>query len=151
MQQYFLNFWKTRNQNNPEGEWKQYKSAVMTADKEFGYGGIKGYETDRGRVYLKYGAPNARQKVPYEPNTYPYSVWQYYKINGLSNQKFIFYSPSMEMLGYKLLHSNVPGEYRNENWEMELVNKTTNFSPTDELLPGQSVNDRAKDLYNNPR
>ncbi len=151
MQRYFLNFWKTRDQNDPEHAWKMYKIEVDKVDKEFGYGGIKGYQTERGRIYLQYGAPNARQKVPYEPNTYPYSIWQYYKINGQANRKFIFYSPSMEMLGYQLLHSNVPGEIRNPNWQSALDNKTVNRGNTYELQQGETLNERAKDLFDNPR
>lgn len=151
MQQYFLNFWNTRNPNNPEQEWLAYKKEVEIADQEFGYGGVKGYQTERGRVYLQYGKPNARQKVPYEPNTYPYSIWQYYKLNGLTNRKFVFYSPSMEMLGYKLLHTNVPGEIQNPNWEAELENKTVNRGNTYELNQGEVINSRAKDLFDNPR
>lgn len=151
MQQYFLNFWNNRNPLNPEKEWIKYKREVDIAQEKFGYGGIRGYQTERGRVYLQYGKPNAVQNVSFEPNTYPYSVWQYYKLNGLSNRKFLFYSPSMEMLGYKLLDSNVPGEITNPNWQAELENKTKNRGNTYELKDGEILNDRAKDLYDNPR
>ena len=151
MQKYFLNFWRDRNQLNPEEEWLKYKKEVMVAQEKFGYGGVKGYQTERGRIYLQYGKPNAVQNVPYEPNTYPYSVWQYYKLNGQTNRKFLFYSPSMEMLGYKLLDSNVPGEIQNPNWQAELENKTQNRGNTYELQNGETINDRAKDLYDNPR
>lgn len=151
MQQYFLNFWNDRNPDNPEGEWLAYKKEVEIAQEKFGYGGVKGYQTERGRVYLQYGKPNTVQSVPYEPNTYPYSVWQYYKVKGLTNRRFIFYSPSMEMLGYRLLHSNMPGEVQNPNWQAELENKTANRGNTYELIDGETINDRAKDLFDNPR
>ena len=151
MQKYFLNFWKERNKTNPEQAWLAYKQEVIVADKEFGYGGVKGYQTERGRIYLQYGKPNAVQNMPYEPNTYPYSVWQYYKLKGFTNRRFIFYSPTMETLGYQLLHSNMPGEIQNRNWQAELENKKTNRGNTYEQNQGEIINDRAKDLFDNPR
>ncbi len=151
MQRYFLNFWKTRDPENPEEAWISYKEEVDLADKEFGYGGVKGYQTERGRVYLQYGKPNTVRTMRYETDTYPYSVWQYYKLNGLTNRRFIFYSPSMGMLGYQVLHSNVPGEVQNPNWEFELQRKTDNARPTQENPYDENINDRAKDLFNNPR
>ena len=151
MQQYFLNFWKTRDLVNPEREWLEYKEKVKLVDKEFGYGNIKGYATERGRIYLQYGPPNAVQDVPYEPDTYPYSIWQYYKLQGLTDRKFVFYSPSMEMLGYEVLHSNVRGEVYNPNWELDLVSKGVGNKGTREVQEGGVINRNANDLYNNPR
>ncbi len=151
MQQYFLNFWKTRNQINPEREWLEYKEELILVDREFGYGNIKGYSTERGRVYLQYGPPNAMQDVPYDRDTYPYSIWQYYKLQGLTDRKFVFYSPSMEMLGYEILHSNVRGEVFNPNWELDLVSKVNGNKGIQEVPEGGVINRNANDLYNNPR
>lgn len=148
MQRYFLNFWKTRNPADPEGEWKEYKAKVKLVDEEFGYGNIKGYQTERGRVYLQYGAPNSVQNVPYQRDSHPYSVWQYYQLNGVSDRKFIFYSPSMEMLGYEVLHSNVRGEVSNPGWEATLLNPTGNIIRN---APQGVENEEAKSLFNNPR
>lgn len=151
MRKYFLNFWKTRDPNNPEEAWIEYKKEVDITNKEFGYGGVKGYQTERGRIYLQYGKPNSVQNLKYEIDTYPVSVWQYYKLNGLTNRRFIFYSPSMEMLGYEVLHSNVPGEVQNPNWEFELQRKSNNTRPTQENPNNEVINDRVRDLFNNPR
>ena len=149
MQRYFLNFWKNRDPANPEKEWLNYKEKLELVDKEFGYGNVKGYQTERGRVYLQYGPPNYRQNVPYQADSYPYSIWQYSKLNGMTDRKFIFYSPSMEMLGYEILHSNVRGEVYNPAWETVLVNPTKVNSSRE--APDAVFNDRARDLFNNPR
>lgn len=151
MQQYFLNFWKTRDQINPEQKWLAYKEKVILVDKEFGYGGVKGYTTERGRVYLQYGPPNAVQDVPYDRDTYPYSIWQYYKLQGLTDRKIVFYSPSMEMLGYEILHSNIRGEVFNPNWELDLVSKSNGNKSTQEVMEGSVINEPANTLFNNPR
>ncbi|MEX2380716.1 MAG: GWxTD domain-containing protein [Vicingaceae bacterium] len=152
MQQYFLNFWMSRNPEEPEMAWLNYKDEVIKADELFGYGNIEGYQTERGRVYLQYGPPDAKQNVPYEYNTYPYSVWLYNQLEGQTNRKFLFYSPSMGMSGYKILHSNVRGEIYNPNWEYELTSKTNSGAErTREVREGEMVNRRARDLWENPR
>lgn len=152
MQKYFLNFWQSRNPEYPYAEWLAYKKEVEKVDQMFRYGKTPGYKTERGRVYLQYGEPNAMQNIPYEPNTYPYSIWHYNKINGLSNRKFLFYSPSMDILGYEILHSNVPGEAQNPNWELELMKKTNaGIRPTQETPENSVLNSRARDLWENPR
>ena len=151
MKKYFYNFWLSRNPENPEAEWNKYKEELIITDKEFGYGRIRGYQTDRGLVYLKYGKPSSIMNVPFDGDTQPYTVWQYYKLNGLNNRRFIFYSPSNEMLGYQVLHSNVPGEINDPNWQLKLLSKNTpTLSPVRELN-GSSIHENSRILFDNPR
>ena len=63
MQKFFLSFWKGRNLFNPEKEWRKYHRVIKSVNKEFRNAKLAGYKTDRGRVYLQYGAPNSRHKV----------------------------------------------------------------------------------------
>ena len=159
MQRYFLNFWRNRNQLEPGRAWEEYKEKLALVDEKFGYGGVKGYQTDRGRVYLQYGAPNNVQDVKYDSDNHPYSVWRYDKLsecyrvalNGLTDRKFIFYSPSNEMLGYEVLHSNVPGEVQNDQWEFTLSKRQTTKRPGTREMQNLQGQDRARDLFNNPR
>jgi GWxTD domain-containing protein len=151
MQQYFLNFWKDRNIVDPANAWFAYKKEVETVDELFGYANIKGYTTERGRVYLQYGKPDAMQNVPYQRDTYPYSIWQYYKIRGQVNGRFVFYSPTMEMLGYQLLHSNVRGEINNPNWEQNLYKDNGPYNTTIENPENIIIQQEARELYDNPR
>jgi len=151
MKKYFYNFWLSRNPENPELAWNQYKEELMITDQEFGYGGIRGYQTDRGRVYLQYGKPSSIMNVPFDGDTQPYTIWQYYKLNGLNNRRFIFYSPSNEMLGYQVLHSNVPGEINDPNWQLKLLSKNTpTLSPVRELN-GSNIHENSRILFDNPR
>src|ERR1051326_8265662 len=55
MQQFFYNFWQSRNAMFPEEEWKKYFGTVQAVNKKFGTYVFKGYQTDRGRIYLQYG------------------------------------------------------------------------------------------------
>lgn len=57
-QTFFYRFWVSRNALNPEKEWLEYREKVQYVDKNFGYPRTPGHRTDRGRVYLQYGAPD---------------------------------------------------------------------------------------------
>src|SRR5205807_871352 len=77
MQQYFYNFWMSRNSLDPEGSWLAYHRGVMKVNKLFATTGMRGYNSDRGRVWLQYGEPDARNINDNEPTTFPYEIWQY--------------------------------------------------------------------------
>jgi hypothetical protein len=58
----------------------------------------------------------------------------------------------MEMLGYQILHSNVNGEIQNPNWEIELQSKVGGKpSSTTENPYNSVINEKANDMFNNPR
>lgn len=86
--------------------------------KEFSTSIRKGYNTDRGRVYLQYGPPDNRTQMPHEPSAYPYEIWQYYKVKGQSNRRFIFYNPDLVTNDFKLIHSDALGEIMNDQWQL---------------------------------
>tara|TARA_B100001109_G_scaffold255548_1_gene259174 strand:- start:1742 stop:3178 length:1437 start_codon:yes stop_codon:yes gene_type:complete len=151
MQRYFLNFWKTRNLENPHQEWLLYHQEVKKVDMLFAYGKTKGYKTERGRVYLQYGPPSTIFDMPYEPQCYPYSIWHYNKLKDQTNRKLIFFSPTMEILGYEVLHSNIPGEAYDLNWELSLIRKSTFLRATEESPENSVINEKARDLWENPR
>jgi GWxTD domain-containing protein len=127
MQQFFFNFWKERNPANPEDEWNIYKSQLKIVEKHFGYGRRRGYSTDLGRIYLKYGPPNSiredhlgQQQIVAAAgdgttmvDAVDYQIWHYYKVNGYTDRVFVFvkgldrYSLGEE---YVLLFTDIPGE-----------------------------------------
>jgi GWxTD domain-containing protein len=72
LKRFFYNFWVSRNPSNPEQEWKNYKVQVDIVNKKFGTFNKKGYESDRGRVYLEYGAPTQRETSTINADSYPY-------------------------------------------------------------------------------
>lgn len=123
LQRFFYHFWLRRNPSNPEEAWNNYKKRVDQVQSMFGSKQVKGYLTDRGRVYLQYGPPNEVKEVPSDPVTLPYEIWDYYYLNNQSNVKFVFYDPVLTGNDYELLHSNMYGEVNNPNWRMHLVRK----------------------------
>ncbi|MFN6037072.1 MAG: GWxTD domain-containing protein [Bacteroidota bacterium] len=130
MQKYFYGFWKKKNDSDPSGEWKKYKRNVDQVNQIFTAGKRKGYSTDRGRVYLQYGTPDARQEIMSEPNTYPYEIWQYYRIQDpatsqiQTNKRFVFCNNELAGNNYELIHSEARGERFDARWRLKIMKRT---------------------------
>jgi len=87
------NFWRKRDPEpkTPENEFKlDYYRRIAMANKFFGHGGIQGWRTDRGRIYIILGPPNEIQRDMSPTSSYgsafhgPRETWNYW---GLSNPK----------------------------------------------------------------
>lgn len=118
LQKYFYNFWVNQDQLEPEKAWNFYLAEVNKVNFAYSTQIQKGYETDRGQAYLKYGAPNAISESYNEPATYPYEIWHYYVLkNGQRNKKFVFYTKDIVTNDFTLLHSDVTGEISNYRWQ----------------------------------
>ena len=133
LKQYIVTFWQNRNSLDPEMEWKKYMELVKYVQRLYGNKVKKGYESDRGRVYLKYGAPDQVTESKHEPSAYPYEIWQYYVVGNQTNKKFVFYNPTLVGNDYILLHSDVRGEVYDKNWERRLSSRNNsmyNFNAT---------------------
>ena len=120
MQKFFLNFWKGRNLFNPEKEWRKYHRVIKSVNKEFRNAKLAGYKTDRGRVYLQYGAPNSRHKVDNSSANMPYEIWHYYKLQSKTDCKFVFVNEHLGIQDYRLTYSNMEGEVSNQEWRDRL-------------------------------
>lgn len=57
-QLFLYKFWTRREPLNADGAWLEYKKRVDYVNKNFSWPKTKGIQTDRGRVYLQYGAPD---------------------------------------------------------------------------------------------
>ncbi|CAG5081148.1 GWxTD domain-containing protein [Parvicella tangerina] len=148
---FIYSFWYNFNPDKPAKAWLDYKEQVKQADKMFGTSVKEGYETDRGRVFLKYGAPNTVTDRPNEPSSYPYQIWHYYKIGKFNNKRFVFYQPDLVTNDYELLHSDLQGELSNVNWQV-VLNKRN--SPNGTVDQGGSNYDHwgsnTNTLFTNP-
>ena len=156
MQQFFLDFWMQRNQVDPEGAWLKYYYTVLGVNQEFGSTNKKGYETDRGRVYLQYGSPNQRIIEP-SSGAKPYEIWQYYHYGKQTDLKFVFYTPDRSINDYQLAHSTAIGEVKNVNWQYEIGGTGNKPKDTDNQLYNKKIfgsdawGDRSGENYNIPR
>jgi len=84
----FLNFWKTKDPNKatPENEaFNEYYRRVDYANKHFSHY-TEGWNSDMGMVFIMLGAPNSVERHPFDYDSKPYEVWEYYEIN----RQFVF-------------------------------------------------------------
>jgi GWxTD domain-containing protein len=125
MQKFLYNFWENRNKDYPEAEWNRYRYEVMRIEDAFATRIKPGFETDQGRVWLKYGAPDDVVDNKHEPNAYPYIIWHFYSLGDQTNKRFVFYNPHLVGTEYILLHSDARGEIFNQYWEVDLHGRNT--------------------------
>ena len=121
-QNYFASFWQSRYGVDAIAQWNKYRSLVYYAEQNYGTKIRRGYETDMGRVYIKYGKPNDIEERLNEQATYPYVIWHYYKANNQSNVMFVFYNSTAVNQDFELIHSTMQGEITNSDWKT-YVNK----------------------------
>jgi GWxTD domain-containing protein len=151
-QQFLYNFWLARDQVNPEKTWMDYYGQVQIANNVYKTQISKGYDTDRGRVFLKYGPPNIISESYNEPSSYPYEIWHYYQLgDNQRNKKFVFYAFDMITNNFKLLHSDAIGEIQNYKWQVFLNNRWYDPYSVDIEQSPDIYGGKAEDYYRNPR
>ncbi len=154
MQKYFYTFWSSRNSIEPEKAWQQYLVQVRRCDESFKSVNRPGSRTDRGVVFLKYGAPDRIVQQYNEPGAYPYEIWHYYTLGSQRNKKFVFMSRDLATNDFQLIHSDAVGEVSNFRWTTEIYFRTygTYYDyGVDGVANPDSYGDKAKDYYDNPR
>lgn len=79
----FLNFWQKyslnrTSRNNPI--MNEYFDRVAYANEHFTHY-FKGWKTDMGMIYILFGPPNSVDRHPFEVDSKPYEIWDYYQRN----------------------------------------------------------------------
>jgi GWxTD domain-containing protein len=150
--QFLYSFWYNRDPNEPEKAWEIYKRNVKKVNQLFSTKVRNGYQTDRGRIYLKYGPPNTLTDRANEPSAYPYQIWHYYKIGRFNNKRFVFYMPDLITNEYVILHSNLQGEYSNNKWQADLHKRNTPRGNIDSQEEGNFNHwgSNSNTFFNNP-
>jgi len=114
---FMVKFWSSRNKENP-GIKDEYFKRVEYANLNFSQVGVKGWDTDMGRVYIVYGSPSEYQRNPVNPNENAYEIWHYLEMEGGVEFDFV----DINGYGiYQLVNSTKRGEVRYENWMNEYV------------------------------
>ncbi len=84
----YLRFWKSKDPspNTPENEvLDEYYRRVDYANANFkSY--YDGWRTDMGMIYITLGPPDQVERHPFEYDSKPYEIWDYYTLN----RRFIF-------------------------------------------------------------
>ncbi|HOK37760.1 MAG TPA: GWxTD domain-containing protein [Bacteroidales bacterium] len=147
LQNFFVQFWLKRNNVDPNSLWVKYKEQVDFVDKYYRTPINRGFQTDRGRVYLQYGAPDSKYISKHEPSAYPYEIWTYNRVGNENNRKFIFYNPHIAGEEYELLHSDLTGEVKTPNWERVLQKRNNTLYDHDLKNADDSWGSRAAEEY----
>lgn len=150
MQRFMYSFWYNRDAAAPKRAWDRYAEAVREVNRMFGCRNVRGYASDQGYVYLKYGAPNTVVDRSNETSSIPYYIWHYYQVGRYRDKRFVFWQPERSATCWQLLHSEVPGEMKNPRWNDMLHQTDQPWSVQgagSRTLGGQE----AQELFDNPR
>jgi len=87
-QKKFLEFWKLKDPS-PSTEqnevFEEYYRRIAYANEHFkNY--MEGWRTDMGMVFITLGPPSNIERYPFEYDSKPYEIWDYYDIN----KRFVF-------------------------------------------------------------
>ena len=152
-QQRFLHrYWVEKNPSDPEAAYIEYMILAGKIDKIYTSGMGYGFETDRGYIYMKYGAPDDIITVEDEPSAPPYEIWiyHYFPFTAQTNVRFLFYSPELANT-YQLLHSTCETEMQNNAWEQILYKDALTETKGGDLLDARPVapnwNRRAREYF----
>ncbi|MDX1909437.1 MAG: GWxTD domain-containing protein [Bacteroidia bacterium] len=120
----FLYSFFERRKDRPEQEilalWKGHLAALEYVNQQFKSSFRPGWQTDRGRIFLRYGIPSDVERFPAEPNLIPYEIWRYNRLGSQTNVIFVFYDADLATNDYPLLHSSKYGELNNPMWRSQL-------------------------------
>ncbi len=137
-----LNHFVAMSPTAPARTYREYVDVVRQVDVAFRSGFGRGFQTDRGHIWLKYGQPDDRIEVNNDPSAPPYEIWVYNYVERTQQTpgKFLFYNPTLDNANYILLHSDVRGEIREPRWRRELYSKTLGeFGDDNDGVQGTSV------------
>jgi GWxTD domain-containing protein len=153
-EQFIEQFWQRRNPDpdSAENTFKEEHYRRIAYTNEHFSSGIPGWKTDRGRIYIMWGAPDEIQSHPSggsydrpaeegggETSTYPFEDWRYRYLEGIGeNVELEFVDPTMSG-EYKLTMDPsekdallyVPGAGLTEMESMGLSSKQARFNNTD--------------------
>ena len=152
---YLFKYWAKKSATLPEQAHDEYMMTARNVDRIYGNGMGFGFDTDRGRLFMKYGRPTDVITVENETDAPPYEIWVYDKIekNQQTNVRFIFYNPLLIANGYRLLHSTCRGEIQNPRWKSDLYRNAPDNTKTGGYIDGtgnvnRGFNRRAEQLFN---
>ena len=99
---------------------EEYLARARFADETYKSVFDPGWRSDRGRVFILYGAPSYVERFPSTPESLPYQTWTYDHLKGQARIIFVF----VDRAGfnkYELIHSNLRGERRDTNWQQTIA------------------------------
>jgi GWxTD domain-containing protein len=153
-QQFVEQFWLRRDPtpDTEENEYKEEHYRRIAYSNDHYASGIPGWKTDRGMIYIKYGAPDEIDSHPSggsyqrpieegggETSTYPFEDWRYRYVEGVGTNVIIEFVDASMSGEYKIALDPeekdallyVPGAGLTMSEQMGLADKTQRFNRTD--------------------
>jgi GWxTD domain-containing protein len=153
-QQFVEQFWLRRDPtpDTEENEYKEEHYRRIAYSNDHYASGIPGWKTDRGMIYIKYGAPDEIDSHPSggsyerpqeegggETSTYPFEDWRYRYIEGVGTNTIIEFVDASMSGEYKIALDPeekdallyVPGAGLTMSEQMGMSDKTQRFDRTD--------------------
>ena len=151
MKRFMYTFWYNKSGPDAPAAWERSAREVVKVNKIYGCRNIRGFDTDRGYVHLKYGAPNTIMDRSNEMDAYPYQIWHYYRAGKYTNRRFVFYQRELVGDCYELLNSEVPGEVQNSRWNEIIHSRNNSMNNVDPRKVNTLSGERALEFYETPR
>ncbi|MGE0355112.1 MAG: GWxTD domain-containing protein [Gemmatimonadales bacterium] len=117
-QRFLTEFWQKRDPDasTPRNEYRElFYGQLAYADSAFrerGQSEVPGWKSDRGRVYVKYGAPDEVLDRPRAGRAPPYIVWRFTRQRDL----YYVFADRTGFGAYKLVHTNDRNELSLPDW-----------------------------------
>jgi GWxTD domain-containing protein len=118
--EFLAKFWvevEKGRMDRPPMRRTDYLRRISIANERYRSQAREGWRTDRGRVFMLYGEPDAIERFPSSTENKPYEIWHYYQIE--SGVQFVF----VDRTGFSefvLVHSTKRGEFRDDTWQRML-------------------------------
>src|ERR1700735_1185300 len=153
-EQFIEQFWQRRNPDpdSSDNTFKEEHYRRIAYTNEHFSSGIPGWKTDRGRIYIMWGAPDEIESHPSggsyerpseegggETSTYPFEDWRYRYLEGIGENVMLeFVDPTMSGEFHLTMDPSekdallmVPGAGLTQMESMGLASKTSRFNNTD--------------------
>jgi GWxTD domain-containing protein len=164
-EQFIEQFWQRRSPDpdSPENTFKEEHYRRIAYTNEHFASGIPGWKTDRGKIYIMWGAPDEIESHPSggsydrpanegggQTSTYPFEQWRYRYLEGIGNDIILeFVDPSMTGEFHLTMDPSekdallyVPGAGLTQMESMGLASKTSRFNNTDGTHLAQPIGGR---------
>lgn len=119
---FLMEFWRQRDPQpaTPVNEFRDaFYQRLQYANERYASNREEGWQSERGRVIVKYGVPSSIEPHLYERDTAPYELWVYHGIPGEGQALFVF--ADRDGFGrFELIHSTVSGERSLPNWQQQI-------------------------------
>jgi GWxTD domain-containing protein len=132
--EFLINFWKERDPtpDTPENEFMiLFNERFSFAEYQLG-----GAESDRGRIFMRYGEPEEIERHEADGSMKSYQIWYY--IDGVDgdatkrdggNRDFFVFGDRLGVGRYELLHCTAKNEVYNPDWRAILFMRTDQYDP----------------------